>query len=105
MRAAFEPSPPDTERTAGVLEELPILTPESKSLLKVSSPEPLGVRVRLELEVVPSTAAEPLPRFKAVAEIPKVAADEKVVNPLADSVVSLASKVMVLLPELRVSVF
>ena len=76
-------------------------------------PVPLGVRVRLSLEIVPIMAGEPLPRLRVVADIPSVALvvnvarlpDVMVVSPDAVRVVSSAAMVRVLLPASRVSVF
>ena len=41
--------PPLIDKGAGVFRDVPIFTPESKSLVKVSSPLPFGVRVRSSL--------------------------------------------------------
>lgn len=45
MREALLPIPPDIERGAGVLVDAPMLTPELKSEVRLSSPVPFGVMV------------------------------------------------------------
>ncbi len=82
---------------------VPMLTPVLKSEVRVNSPVPLGVIVRLSSDSVPIVAAEPAPRLKVVALTPRVAAEVSVVSPVAESVVSDESRVSVLEPELRVS--
>lgn len=114
IKAALEPNPPETDKGAGVLADVPTDTPESKSEDKIRSPVPCGVTVKLSSETVPIVAAAPLPRFKTVLvmslpvmvispEKARVAALLKVVRPVAERMVSVASKVKVLLPELRVN--
>jgi hypothetical protein len=74
MRAAFPPIPPLTDRGAGVLDRVPILTPVSESELRVISPVPFGVSVRFAFVSVPINALLPLPRLRVVESIPRVAA-------------------------------
>src|SRR6266705_2902381 len=73
MSAPLLPIPPEIERGAGVLEDDPTYTPESKSEVRMVFPEPPGVRVRLLFPVVPIEAFAPLPRLSVVAEMPRVA--------------------------------
>jgi hypothetical protein len=101
IREALEPIPPLMERGAGV-EALPTKTLVSASLVKRRLPEPLGERDKLSSETVEIVAAEPAPKEREVAEIPREAAEVMVVKPVAERVVSEESKVKILLPLLRV---
>ena len=106
MSAAFPPIPPLTDRGAGVFVSLPILTPELKSLDKVSSPLPFGVNVRFEFDVVPMVAGEPAPKLRVVALMPNKAAVVRVsredplmeVVPVSVTVSALVSRILPLAP-------
>jgi hypothetical protein len=104
INALFPPIPPEIDKGAGVV-ALPTNTLESASLDSIRLPVPFGRRVRLSLDSVPIVAGEPPPRLSVVALIPRVAAEVMVVSPVAESVVSLAANVKVLLPESSVRVF
>lgn len=112
IAAAFPPIPPETERGAGVLADVPMYIPVSESDERIVFPVPCEVRVRLSSEIVDIVAADPPPRFKVVESIPRVAAASIVastpalivVSPDADRVVSEAAIVRVLFPESRVRV-
>ena len=111
MSEALLPIPPDIDRGAGVVAE-PTNTEESASDVSIKLPVPLGASVKLSFDSVPIVAALPAPRFRVVADIPRVAADVIVarfpavivVRPEAARVVSDASSVSMLSPELRVRV-
>lgn len=89
---------------AGVLADVPMFTPESKSDDSIVSPEPAAVSVREPLVVVDIVASAPPPRLRRVESIDRVAAASIDVRPVAESAVSDGSIVNVLLPELRVRV-
>ena len=74
INPALEPMPPEMERGAGVLVLPPMLTPVSKSEVKVSSPEPAVVRVRFPFEEVVMVASPPLPMAATTPEAPKLRA-------------------------------
>jgi hypothetical protein len=113
IKLEFAPIPPEIERGAGVFDDVPMLTPVSESDVSVSSPVPLGVRVRESSDRVVIVAADPPPSVRVVESIEREAAASMVVStpavmvvrPLAVRVVSDAPMVRVLLPESRVRVF
>ena len=91
IKEALLPIPPEIERAAGVV-ALPIKTDELKSDAKIIFPFPFGCNVKLSSEIVPIVALDPAPRFKVVADSPRVADVVKVVSPEAVRVVSLEPK-------------
>lgn len=113
IRALFPPIPPEIESGAGVFDEDPMLTPVSWSEVSVSSPVPLGVRVRESSLRVVIVAADPPPSVSVVESIEREGAASIVVSapalivvrPEATRVVSDAAMVRVLSPESRVKVF
>ena len=111
MSEALLPIPPDIDRGAGVVAE-PTNTEESASDDSIKLPVPLGDSVKLSSDSVPIVAALPAPRFRVVADIPRVEADVIVarfaavivVRPEAARVVSEAAIVNVSSPESSVRV-
>src|SRR3989344_4838606 len=80
MSAALLPIPPEIESGAMVFELDPISTAVLKSDVSINVPLPLGVIVKLLSETVDIVEKDPPPRFKVVAEIPRVDADVIVVS-------------------------
>ena len=81
INPAFEPMPPLTLKSAGVLEEEPILTPVLKSDVMIKLPVPLGVIVKSVLTPVVTRGAA-LPKVVVapftVSPPPKVVVPEPV---------------------------
>ncbi len=74
--AAFDPIPPETDSGAGVrLASAPIFTPELKSVVRVVSPVPAAVKVRLPLLLVVIVPSPPPPRFKLTPDAPRLIVD------------------------------
>ena len=84
--------------------QLPMFTVPVPVVPRFRTPEPFGATVRFAFDVVPSVAAEPFPRLRAVESIPRVTAASIVARLAAVIVSTPRVKSPVVLPILTADV-